>query len=85
VIQASLTDNWARALKYRVIKGLSTFAGNRIARYSRVLRQFTVKTVPARDELAGLMVLAQADDKQAYRGARACRTPQWITWCGTCC
>ena len=55
-------------MKYRVIKGLSTFVGIQIARYSRALRQFTVRTVPARDELAGLMELAQAGDKQAYRG-----------------
>jgi hypothetical protein len=75
VIQASLTDHWARALKYRVIKGLSTFAGNRIARYSRILRQLTVRTVPARDELAGLMVLAQAGDKQAYLGVLAAYVP----------
>ena len=75
MIQASLTNNWARALKYRVIQGLSTFAGNRIARYSRVLRQLTVRTVPARDELAGLMVLARAGDKQAYRGVLAACVP----------
>ena len=58
-----------------MIKGLSTFAGNQTARYSRVLRQFTVRTVPARDELAGLMVLAQAGDKRAYHGVLTACVP----------
>ena len=66
-MQASLTDNRARELEYRVIKGLWTFAGDRIVRSSRVLRQLTARTVPVRDELSGLMALSQAGDKQAYR------------------
>ena len=66
-MQASLTDNRAREQKYRVIKRLWTFADNRIALSSRVLRQLTARTVAARDELSGLMALSQAGDKQAYR------------------
>jgi DNA-directed RNA polymerase specialized sigma24 family protein len=75
VIQDSFTDHWTRALRFRVIKGLSTFAGSRIAQYSSVLRQCTVRKVPARDELAGLMELAQAGDKQAYRGVLTACVP----------
>ena len=66
-MQASLTPNRVRERKYRVIQGLWTFAGDRIARCSLVLRQLTARTVPARDELSGLMALSQAGDKQAYR------------------
>ena len=66
-MQASLTPDTVRELKYRVIKGLWTFAGDRIARSSPVLRQLAARTVPARDELSGLMALSQAGDKQAYR------------------
>lgn len=66
-MQAALTHNWSREQKSRVIKGLWTLAGDRIARSSRVLRQFTAGTVPACDELSGQMALAQAGDKPAYR------------------
>ena len=66
-MQASLTDNRTREQKYRAIKRLWTFADDRIARSSRVLRQLTARTVPSRDELSGLRALSQAGDKQAYR------------------